>query len=76
MGSLALYDVNDVVITLWCHQTWLAGKSPTCMEVSKLGKSRIDGAFSSQPCLITGAYWLISYLYSLRVCEVGIFVVT
>ena len=38
------------------NQRWLAGNSPSKMEVYSLylGKSSINGGFSSKPCLIAG----------------------
>ena len=41
----------DILATLRCHETWLAGKSPNQMEVSFAGKIiELHGGFSSKLC--------------------------
>ena len=47
-GMCTFYKIH---FTLWCHQTWLAGKSPNWMEVSS--QEITCKWFIFQPCLMT-----------------------
>ena len=40
--------------TLWCHEAWLENPSGIFEMQILIGKSPINGTFSSKPCLITG----------------------
>ena len=44
---------RDLRTTLWCHQTWLAGKSPNWRFLARK-IAHFYAPFSSTPCLIAG----------------------